>query len=276
VNNAFDNNINNNLTLFNGNKKNKINNENNKNLYNLSTYNKNNNSTNNKNTNSISNISSNNNNICNNSTIKNEEIENITKCSSFSPCKPYEFPNIHNENNSKRNLNLFKKNKILKFLFLSENDQKYKLFKYYKSTKNNIHNYFIDTLKSNLIKNINIFDSDNIQNNSYKNKRIYNSINNNIHSENRYLNNQTEKYKLDQYKINLKKSKLNYIFKTKNNKGIDTIKNDLKTTLKNKNIQVNINNKNYKKNSLLKNFYSLSIKNKKKRMQKYDNLFPQI
>ena len=33
VNNAFDNNINNNLTLFNGNKKNKINNENNKNLY---------------------------------------------------------------------------------------------------------------------------------------------------------------------------------------------------------------------------------------------------
>ena len=276
VNNAFDNNINNNLTLFNGNKKNKINNENNKNLYNLSTYNKNNNSTNNKNNNSISNISSNNNNIYNNSTIKIEEIENITKCSSFSPCKPYEFPNIHNENNSRSNLNLLKKNKILKFLFLSENDQKYKLFKYYKSTKNNIHNYFIDTLKSNLIKNINIFDSDNIQNNSYKNKRIYNSINNNIHSENRYLNNQTEKYKLDQYKINLKKSKLNYIFKTKNNKGIDTIKNDLKTTLKNKNIQVNINNKNYKKNSLLKNFYSLSIKNKKKRMQKYDNLFPQI
>ena len=75
----------------------------------------------------------------------------------------------------------------MKFLFLKENKQKYKLFKI---KKYNIHNYFIDALKCRIIKSINIIGKDNILNNSFNNINN-NSIN--IHSENRYLNYKTEK-----------------------------------------------------------------------------------
>ena len=101
-----------------------------------------------------------------------------------------------------------------------------------------------------------------------------------ISSDNRYLNYKTEKIKLSSFKLNLINSKLNYNFKTKNEKVIDIITNDIKPFLKssshnelnNKNVQVNIehkykrNNIPFYKNSLLKkNFYSsLSIKNKMK------------
>ena len=257
-----------------------INNNPNNNL-NLTSYNSINNSRNNQSNNSIRNKSINNstnNNISNNLINKNEENEN--KLNNFSPCKPYEFPKIHNDNINKIKLNSLKKYKILKFLFLNENKQKYKLFK---NKKKNIHNYFIDTLKSSIIKNINIIENDNILNNSFNNINTNNnSIN--IHSENRYLNYKTEKIKLSQFKLNLRNSKLYYNSKTKNEKGIDIIKNDIKPFLKsssqnsllNRNVQVNKHDKG-NRNKLLKHLYSsLSVKNKMKRMKINNNLYPKI
>ena len=251
--------------------------KNNLNNMNLTSYNSINNSINNHNNNILRNKSINNSPYKNiNNKLINTNEENEYKLNIVSQSRPYEFPKIHDENINKVKMNTFKKNKILKFLFLNENKQKYKLLKYYTIKKKNIHNYFIDSLKSSIIKNINSIENDNVRNNSNSNT---NSNSRNRLSDNRYLNYKTEKIKLSSFKLNLKNSKLNNNFKTKNEKVIDIITNDIKPFLKssshnelNKNVQVNIehkykrNNIPFYKNSLLKkNFYSsLSIKNKMK------------
>ena len=213
-----------------------------------------------------------------NSKINFEEIECGKKTKlNYNACTPYEFPRIDNENKFiKNNLNSLKKNKILKFLFLNDNNQKYKLFKYYSIKKNNLlNNYFISTMKSNSFRNNFFFENDSIDKNTYRNKNIKST-----NSENKKLNNQKEKnsYRTFRFNQNLK-----------NDKGLDIIINNYpnsKSSL-NKNIQANMNPdkkkfspiffKKYKKKYLMKNFYFLlNSENKKKRLKINPNLLPNI
>ena len=215
-----------------------------------------------------------------NSKINFDEIECSKKTKlNYNACKPYEFPRIDDENKFNiDNLTSLKKNKILKFLFLNDNNQKYKLFKYYSIKKNNLlNNYFKSTMKSNSFKNNFFFENDSIDKNVSRNKNIKST-----NSENKKLNNQTEKNSYRTFRFNNNNN-------LKNDKGIDIIINNYpnsKNSL-NKNIQVNISPekkefspdffKKYKKKYLMKNYYFLlNNENKKKRLKINTNLLPSI
>ena len=216
-----------------------------------------------------------------NSKIYFDEIECAKKTKfNYKACKPYEFPKIDDENIFiKNNLNSLKKNKILKFLFLNDNNSKYKIFKKYSIKKNNLlNNYFISTMKSNSSKNNFFFENNSIDKNINRDKNLKST-----NSENKKLNNQTEKSSYRIFRFNDSNNNL------KNDKGIDMVINNYPNSknLLNKNIQVNISPekkdfspnffKKYKKKYLMKNFYFLlNNENKKKRLKINTNLLPSI
>ena len=230
---------------------------------------------------------------------ENDTNNNSIKLKNYNYCKPYEFPKIQNENNNENNWDSFRKIKILKFLFLNDNSQKYKQFKFYKVKKSNEkHNYFINTIRSSAIKNNN---NDNVENEIYTNTDKY-KARNTIHSDNFKAN----KNELKPIKLNIKTGKANYNKEKKNvinliqnncqktskknsplnrNNRINLISNN--NSLNNKNAQTNFileknrNNSpftNYKKDSLLKNFYfsTLNNKNNKSRDKFNNDLLPYI
>ena len=222
-----------------------------------------------------------------NNTNENESNINSTKLKNFNLCKPYEFPNIHNESNNIGNWEAFRKNKILKFLFLNEpNNERLKLFKYYKIKKSNIKdNYFINTLKSNNIKNNSkIIDNEDIGNNSSMKKNKYKYIiAKNIHSEKRNMKFKNDQKILKPLKLTIKSGKDNCnnnksekvmdLFNSNNNKiRILNKKNFvINNILINKKIKMSLSTEKngnnsplinkYQKNSLLKNFYYSLNKN---------------
>lgn len=239
-----------------------------------------------------------------NNTNENENNINVIKPSNFNLCKPYEFPNIHEEKNNAGNWDSLRKNKILKFLFLNEsNNERLKSFKYYKIKKTSFKdNYFINTLKSNTLKSNKIIESDNIENNNcFKKKDKYN-ITNSVLWEKKNFNFKTEKNLLQPLKLSIKSGKNNYkSIKIKSKEGINKIINKKYSPINKKsiiisnnssikkNIKMNQSNENSgnespytnksKKNSLLKNFYfSLNKKENKKTntMKIINNLFPYI
>ncbi len=239
-----------------------------------------------------------------NNTNENENNINVIKPSNFNLCKPYEFPNIHEEKNNAGNWDSLRKNKILKFLFLNEsNNERLKSFKYYKIKKTSFKdNYFINTLKSNTLKSNKIIESDNIENNNYFKKKDKYNVTNSILWEKKNFNFKTEKNLLQPLKLSIKSGKNNYkSIKIKSKEGINKIINkkyspiNKKSIIINnnssikKNIKMNQSNENSgnespytnksKKNSLLKNFYfSLNKKENKKinTMKIINNLFPYI
>ena len=239
-----------------------------------------------------------------NNTNENENNINVIKPSNFNLCKPYEFPNIHEEKNNAGNWDSLRKNKILKFLFLNEsNNERLKSFKYYKIKKTSFKdNYFINTLKSNTLKSNKIIESDNIENNNYFKKKDKYNVTNSILWEKKNFNFKTEKNLLQPLKLSIKSGKNNYkSIKIKSKEGINKIINkkyspiNKKSIIINnnssikKNIKMNQSNENSgnespytnksKKNSLLKNFYfSLNKKENKKinKMKIINNLFPYI
>ena len=239
-----------------------------------------------------------------NNTNENENNINVIKPSNFNLCKPYEFPNIHEEKNNAGNWDSLRKNKILKFLFLNEsNNERLKSFKYYKIKKTSFKdNYFINTLKSNTLKSNKIIESDNIENNNYFKKKDKYNITNSVLWEKTNFNFKTEKNLLQPLKLSIKSGKSNYkSIKIKSKEGINKIINkkyspiNKKSIIINnnssikKNIKMNQSNENSgnespytnksKKNSLLKNFYfSLNKKENKKTntMKIINNLFPYI
>ena len=239
-----------------------------------------------------------------NNTNENENNINVIKPSNFNLCKPYEFPNIHEEKNNAGNWDSLRKNKILKFLFLNEsNNERLKSFKYYKIKKTSFKdNYFINTLKSNTLKSNKIIESDNIENNNYFKKKDKYNVTNSILWEKKNFDFKTEKNLLQPLKLSIKSGKNNYkSIKIKSKEGINKIINkkyspiNKKSIIINnnssikKNIKMNQSNENSgnespytnksKKNSLLKNFYfSLNKKENKKinTMKIINNLFPYI
>ena len=238
-----------------------------------------------------------------NNTNENESNINVIKSSNFNLCKPYEFPNIHKEKNNAGNWDSFRKNKILKFLFFNEsNNERLKLFKYYKIKKTSFKdNYFINTLKSNTLKSNKIIESDNIENNNFYIKKDKYHITKSIHSEKKNLNFKTEKNLLQPLKLSIKTGKNNYnSIKIKSKEGINNTINKKyspinkrfiinNNSLINKNIKMNQSNEKtgnespyinkYKKNSLLKNFYfTLNKKDNKttNTMKITNNLLPYI
>ena len=267
----------------------------------------------NKNSSNIKNDNNKNNmNISINNTNENENNIIATKVKKFNLCKPYEFPNIHNESNNNGNWDSFRKNKILKFLFLNEsNNERIKLLNYYKIKKPNINNnYFINTLKSNNLKNYSkIIENDNIDNNFTvnKDKDIY-LIAKSIHSEKRSANFKTDKNKLKPLNLTIKSRKNNFNNSNiRSEKVIDNINNNyskigkkcspinkkkytINNTLINRKIKMNLstekngNNsplmKNNQNNSLLKNFYFSTNKSNNKnhanKLKATNNLLPYI
>ena len=224
---------------------------------------------------------------------------NYKKINYYKMCKPYEFPKIQNEKNN-YNWDSFRKIKILKFLFLNDENLKYKLFKYNKTKKQiSNQNYFINTLKRNTIKNINnnFFNSENIENDlSYKKNK--NNFINNINTENTIINmKKNEKNQIKPIKLNLKIGNRNSnhlgdnINLNQNSYKASSLNKKNKTSIDNsfinKNNQLNITfikNRNnspffnkYKGNSLLNNFYfSLGNKNNINKMKNTKNKFPYI
>ena len=225
---------------------------------------------------------------------ENESNMNPTKSTNFNLCKPYEFPNLYNESNNMGNLETLRKNKILKFLFLNEsNNDRLKLLKYYKLKKpNKNNNYFINTLKSNNLKNNSkTIEIDNIDNNSIMNKDKY-FITKSISLEKRNINFNSEKKKLKPLNIttkygknnlnnhNIKNEKIAIIKNNKNNNNNNSKIGDKKfSPLNNKKLVINntlINRKikislstekngnhlnQYQKNTLLKHYYFSLNKN---------------
>ena len=237
--------------------------------------------------NSINNCNSNNN--SNNNSINNsinkipqkEDNKNYIKTNSnYNLCKPYEFPNIQNDNDKDKgdNWKSFKKIKILKFLFLNDNNQRYKNINYHKIKKNNIHqNPFLSTLRSNTIKT-NRIDLDNIDNHqSYAQKqnvnikdlnlekKVLKPIKLNIRTENLYSKEKNENE--NNSRINSKKYSLN---RTK------LVGNDISLT--NKYTQINFSYEKNKNNSLFINKSNKEslIKNYMNRLKNDRDLLPFI
>ena len=224
-------------------------------------------------------------------TNKNDENEDSKRTQLiYNPCKPYEFPRIHDGNNIMiSNWNLFKKNKILKFLFLNENSQRTKLFKYYKIKKNcMINNYFLNTIKNNSFKKNKILEYNSIESLKSRNKSDYNNdLINNIYSEQKRTQNKNEKKLLNSFNLNINSDKgIDIII---NNNSISKRNESLKNnhSINNKKVQVNLSpikkeymtnsiNK-FKKNFSMKNFFiSLNNKYRKKRLKISTNMHPII
>ena len=231
---------------------------------------------------------------------ENETKNNNIKLKNYNYCQPYEFPKIQSENNNENNLDSLRKIKVLKFLFLNDNNQKIKQFKFYKPKKtNDKHNYFINTLRSSNIKS----NYNNIENEVNTNKDKY-TIRYYINTDNLKSNKnelkplklnikgETIKYNYDiqndknnfqkAYKSNgpLKRKDLNY-----NNNNSSVIKNNNNSLINknakgNKTFEKNRNNSpfiNYQKDSLLNNIYfSIHKKNSKNREKLNNDLLPYI
>ena len=185
-------------------------------------------------------LNDNNKNACDNK----ENINHIKKIN-YNVCKPYEFPKIQNENNDDKNWDSFRKIKILKFLFLNDDNQRYKLYNYNKSKKQNSNqNYFINTLRSNAIKNNNnnINNDENLENDSpYKRNKNY--LIKSMNVENANINLKTNgKAMLKPIKLNIKEENINPKYF---NEKIDMNK-DHHSLLDNKRIMED-NSLNYKK-----------------------------
>ena len=132
-------------------------------------------------------------------------IDDINKANNYNLCKPYEFPNIQNENDKEDNWQSFKKIKYLKFLFLNDNIQRYKILNYYKIKKQKFQkNVFLNTIINHTIKH-NRLDLDNIDN-------LYSTNN-----KQNIKNLSKEKYKLKPIKLNIRNE--NYNYKDKNEEG---------------------------------------------------------
>ena len=228
---------------------------------------------------------------------ENETNNNNSKLKNYNYCKPYEFPKIQNDNNNENNMESLRKIKILKFLFLTDNNQKLKQFKFYKPKKtNDKHNYFINTIRSSNIKSNNNNIETEINTNKDKYIRYYINTDNFKSNKNELkplklnIKAETIKYNYDipkDKKINFQKTyKKNSPFQTKNlssNNNSSIIKNN-NNSLINKNAKVNKklfarnrNNSpfiNYQKDSLLNNIYN-SI-NHKSREKNNNDLLPYI
>ena len=241
----------------------------------------------------------NNSNINNNTNI-NDNVKNINddkedkngiKKININMFKPYEFPKIQNEKNDYKKWDSFRKIKILKFLFLNNDNQRYKLYKYNKTKKQNTNqNYFINTLRSNTIKNNNnyILNFENVENDSYY-KRNKNYLIKSMNAENKNINLKSNgKTMLKPLKLNLKEKNIKsknfaeiinmnqeHKIKSKNNSPLDINK------INNNNTQINRKDRNnspfiskYKRNTLLNNFYfSLGNKNNTNSLKNNNNLF---
>ena len=220
-------------------------------------------------------------------TYKNDENEDSKRMKlMYNPCKPYEFPRIHEGNNiMNNNWNLFKKNKILKFLFLNDNIQRTNLLKNYKLKKNSMNNnYFLSTIKNNSFKKSNILEYNGIENQKSKNIIEYNNdLMDNIYSVQKRVKNKNEKKLINSFNLNVKSDKgidiiMNYNSISKRNKPL---KNN-NHSINNKKIQVSLNpDKNVynsiKQNFSVKNFFTaLNNKYRKKRLKISENIFPNI
>ena len=186
--------------------------------------------------------------------------------------KPYEYPKIHDENNSLKNWDITRKIKILKFPFLNNPNKRY--FFNQNKKMNFINNYFMNTLKSNSKKN-NILININLENNSSStSKNKYDTINS-LYSENEKLNLKTEKNNkgnrdktyfsnlLRPINLATKSEKINPINNINNNykkynNEINSKKNELKIIIKNSSFNINKNqhNNNSSSNKKLKNSMS--------------------
>jgi hypothetical protein len=202
----------------------------------------------------------------------NNSIFDSIKAKRSNYCKPYEYPKIHDDNNSLKNWDITRKIKILKFPFLNNPNKRY--FFNQNKKMNFINNYFINTLKSNSKKN-NILTNINIENSSSSTSKNKNDLINSLYSENEKLNLKTEKNNkvnrdktyfnnfLQTINLTTKSDKVNPInnnsknYKKYNNE-INGKKNDLKIIIKNSsfNINKNQNNNNFSNNKKLKNSMS--------------------
>ena len=204
----------------------------------------------------------------------------------YNPCKPYEFPRIHEGNNiMKSNWNLFKKNKILKFLFLNENIQRTNLLKNYKLKKNSTNNnYFLSTIKNNSFKKSNILEYNGIENQKSKNKIEYkNDLIDNIYSEQKRVKNKNEKKLINSFDLKIKSDKgIDIIM---NHNSISKINKPLRNnnhSINDKKIQVSLNRDKNEYNSIKQNFsvrnffIALNNKYRKKRLKIRDNILPNI
>ena len=218
-------------------------------------------------------------------TNKNDENENSKRAKViYNPCKPYEFPRIYDDNNNSiyNNWNLFKKNKILKFLILNENNQRYKLQKYYKLKKNKLYNnYFFNTIKNNSFKKSKILEYDSIENYSSKDKKDYFNYNliNKIHSEEKKLKNVNEKINvLNSFSLNINSDKgIDIIINNNNTNKRNNFPKNI-TSLTNKNKQVNLNPDIVNSFNKSKKYFSIVLNNRV-RMRKIKistNILPNI
>ena len=235
-------------------------------------------------------INKNSNNSINNKSVetyKNDENEDSKRMKlMYNPCKPYEFPRIHEGNNiMKSNWNLFKKNKILKFLFLNENIQRTNLLKNYKLKKNSTNNnYFLSTIKNNSFKKSNILEYNGIENQKSKNKIEYkNDLIDNIYSEQKRVKNKNEKKLINSFDLKIKSDKgIDIIM---NHNSISKINKPLRNnnhSINDKKIQVSLNRDKNEYNSIKQNFsvrnffIALNNKYRKKRLKIRDNILPNI
>ena len=201
----------------------------------------------------------------------NNSIYDIIKAKNSNCFKPYEYPKIHDDNNSFKNWDITKKIKILKFPFLNTSNKRY-FFKKNKKT-NSISNYFMNILKSNSKKNNNLINI-NIENSSSSaSKNKYDGVNS-LYSENEKLNLKTEKNNkgnrdkiyfnnlLLPLNLTIKSEKVNSINNyNKNSKKYNnednSKKSDLKIIVKNSSFNnKNQYNNNYSNNKILKNSLS--------------------
>lgn len=191
--------------------------------------------------------------------------------------KPYEYPKIHDDNNSLKNWDITKKIKILKFPFLNNSNKRYF---FNQNKKNNfINNYFMNTLKSNSKKYNNLINI-NIENSSSSTSKNKYDVINSIYSENEKLNLKTEKNNkgnidktyfnnlLQPLNLTIKSARINPIIiynksNKNNNNEINSKKINLKIIIKNSSFNNNKNqnnnkssNKNISNNKKLKNSMS--------------------
>jgi hypothetical protein len=202
----------------------------------------------------------------------NNSIFDSIKAKRSNYCKPYEYPKIHDDNNSLKNWDITRKIKILKFPFLNNPNKRY--FFNQNKKMNFINNYFINTLKSNSKKN-NILFNTNIENSSTSTSKNKYDVINSLYSENEKLNLKTEKNNkgnrdrtyfnnlLRPINLTTKSEKINQISNNnknykKYNNEINSKNNELKIIIKNSSFNINKNqyNNNSSNNKKLKNSMS--------------------
>ena len=216
-----------------------------------------------------------------NSKIDNKQYENnnnsifdTLKMKNSNFFKPYEYPKIHDDNNSLKSWDITNKIKILKFPFLNNSNKRY----FFNQNKkiNFINNYFMNTLKSNSKKNNNLINI-NIENSSSSTSKNKYDIINSMYFENEKLNLRTEKNNkgnrdktyfnnlLSPLNLTIKSERINPNNNKKSNKKFNNEDNnkkiDLKIIIKNSSFNNNQNNnkssnKNYSNNKKLKNSMS--------------------